>query len=393
VNDSPRAEGGAPRTAFLVFFAVALAAFGWWVVRPLLAPVVLAVLTAVICHPAHRQVERALGRGTVRSALASTFLLTALVGLPAAKLGQLFLEQARAVVNELIGPGETHSRLSTLVVEASNWLSELLRATVGGAVEAGDLRGDLLRRLGSALYERVPELFNQVGRLTLGLVLFYLLLVFFLYRGGDFVGLMVEISPLGDGRSRRILRRLEVTVKGVFLGALATALLQGLVGALGFWLTRFENYLVWAALIAVSGLVPVVGTALVWLPAAVYLALNGQGKAALAMLVVGAVVSSVDNLLRPLIIHGRARVHPILVFLALFGGLRSMGPMGLIYGPLLAACLTEVVRIYREDFGPAAVAPAAAAESPAAGGDPPAADVVAGAAGEGAAVTSPTQSP
>jgi len=343
------------RTAFLVFFALVAGAFAWFVLRPFFAPLVLAVLTAVICAPAHRRVERLLGGGTVRAALASTLLLTALVVAPAVKLGQLFLEQAGDVVNELIGPGQTHSRLSALVVQATSWLSDLLRA-VGGQIEADDVRATLLRRLGSTLYDWVPNLFNQAGRLALGLLLFYLVLFYLFFRGDRVMALAVEISPLGESRSRRILRRLEVTVKGVFLGALATALLQGLVGALGFWLTDFENYLVWAALIAVSGLVPVVGTALVWLPAAVYLGLNGQGGAAVAMLAVGAVVSTVDNLLKPLIIHGRAAVHPILVFLAVFGGFSSLGPMGLIYGPLLAACLTEVVRIYREELGPAAVA-------------------------------------
>lgn len=324
--------------------------------RPLLAPLILAVLIAVIFYPAHRQVERILGRGTVRSALSSTLLLTALIGLPAVKVGQLFLQQAREVLNELIGPGETRSRLSALVVEASSWLSDLLRATVGGSVEVGDLRSELIRRVGSAVYERVPDVFSQAGRLTLGLLVLYLVLFYLLYRGREFVDLMVEISPLGDGRSRRILGRLEVTVKGVFLGALATALLQGLVGALGFWLTGFENYLVWAAMIAASGLVPVVGTGLVWLPAAIYLGLNAQPGAALAMLGVGVVVSTVDNLVRPLVIHGRAAVHPILVFIALFSGLRALGPMGLLYGPLLAACITEVVRIYREEFGEGAAA-------------------------------------
>lgn len=360
--DPRRAE----RTAFLVFLAAVALAVGWFVVRPLLAPLVLAVLTAVVCEPAHRRVERLLGRGSVRAALTSTLLLTVLVGVPAVKLGQLFLDQARTVLNELIGPGETHSRISALVVETAQWATELMRATVGTQMEAGQLLAELQRRLGAALYERVPDLLTQAGRFGLSLLLFYLVLFFLFFRGTRVVAATVEVSPLGEGRTRRIVRRLEMTVQGVFLGAIATALFQGLVGALGFWLTGFENYLVWAALIAASGLVPVVGTALVWLPAAIYLLLNGQPGAAVAMLAVGAVVATVDNLIRPLVIHGRAALHPILIFVAVFGGLRSLGPMGLIYGPLLAACLTEAVRIYREELGAAAdsAAVAAGADTP-----------------------------
>ena len=172
LDDPDRAE----RTAFVVFFAATAAVFGWFVLLPLLAPLVMAVLTAVICRPAHERVERLLGRATIRSALSSTLLLTVLVGVPAFNLGQLFLEQARTVLNELIGPGQTHSRLSALVVQATGWISELLQTTLGSNVEAGDLRASFLRRLGVALYERVPDLFAQAGRWTVGVVLFYLLL-------------------------------------------------------------------------------------------------------------------------------------------------------------------------------------------------------------------------
>jgi predicted PurR-regulated permease PerM len=138
----------------------------------------------------------------------------------------------------------------------------------------------------------------------------------------------------------------------VFVGSLATAVIQGAVGALGFWIAGFQNQLIWGALLAGAGLIPILGTGIIWVPATLYLALAGQTGDALWMLAVGAVVSSVDNLVKPLLIHERAAVHPLLVFIGLFGGLSSFGAMGLLYGPLLVACLTEMVRIYRDDFKP-----------------------------------------
>jgi predicted PurR-regulated permease PerM len=334
------------RRAFLAAITVVVLAFSWFVVRPLLAPLVLAVLTAVIAYPMQAWLERSFGGRRVLASLGTLVLLTVVVGLPAAGLSALFFVQAQDVLSEIIAVENNRSRLVGLAHQVVDWLSQLVQATVGDAVDVARISRDAVQKLAAGLYERIPDLFGH-----LYLVVFVLLL-----RGRELLDLAVELSPMGEDHSRRILERIEATIKGVFLGAIATAVLQGVVGSLGFWLAGFQNQLIWGALLAGAGLIPVLGTGLIWVPATLYLAAAGQTGDALWMLGIGGVVSSLDNLVKPLLIHERAEVHPVLVFIGLFGGLSSFGAMGLLYGPLLVACLTEMVRIYRDDFKPVRLA-------------------------------------
>ena len=340
------------RRAFLAGITAIVLAFAWFVVRPLLAPLVFAVLTAVIAHPVHARIKRRLGGRGVWAALATIVLLTGMVGLPAVGLSSLVVGQAREVLEQILGAGEKRSRLAGLAQQAMDGLSQLAQDTVGDAVDVGRLVRESAQKLATDLSERIPALFNQAGQLAFGVLLLYLVLFVLLLRGRELLDLFVELAPMGEDHSRRILKRLESTIKGVFLGSLATAVIQLAVGALGFWLAGFQSHLIWGALLAAAGLIPIVGTGIIWIPAVLYLALSGQTADALWMLAIGGVVSSVDNLVKPLLIHERAAVHPLLVFIGLFGGFASFGAMGLIYGPLLVACLTEMVRIYRDDFTP-----------------------------------------
>lgn len=363
------------RRTFLAALAVALVAFAWFVLRPLLAPMVLAVLIAVIVFPVYTWLRRRLAGRRLPAAVTTLGLLTAGVGAPAFGLLMLFVRQAQAVLSEVLGEAENRSRLAGLVEQLLEWLTQLAQATIGDAVDFGRIFGDSAQNFATVLYERLPDFFTRVGRFAFGIFLLYLVLFVLLLRGRALVDLFVELSPMGQEHSRRILRRLERTIKGMFLGTLAAALIQGIVGALGFWLVGFQNYLIWGVLLAGAGLIPVFGTGVVWVPAVIYLALAGETGAALWMLLVGAVVGSVDNLVKPLLIHERAEVHPLLVFVGLFGGLFSFGPMGLLYGPLLVACLVEMLRIYRDDFRPregleAANRGRALARRPVADGDP-----------------------
>lgn len=337
------------RLVFRIFAAAVGAAFCWLVLRPLLAPLVLASLAAVIFRPVHHKVERLLGSSNWRSATVSTLLLAAAIGVPAFFLGRTFLAQLRGLLAELLGEQESRSRLAALLKSSFAAFTSGLEAIFGrGVVEGRDLGLQALARIGTSLYERLPEFLGFAGRFALATLVAVLVVFYLFLRGRHLVDWVVDLLPMHADHSRRILERLEGTVQGVFLGALATAAVQGLVGGVGFWLLGFHKAVVWGAMMAAAGLVPLVGTALVWVPATVYLAATGQPGAAVAMLVVGAIVSTVDNLIRPVLIHGRTDISPLLVFLGILGGLRSIGPMGLIYGPLLVACTVETVHIYRE---------------------------------------------
>jgi predicted PurR-regulated permease PerM len=345
------------RRSFVLFFGAAALVFTWVVLRPLLAPIVLGVLAAVVFQPVHRQLEARLGgEGSRRAAVASLLLTNLFVGAPAIGLAILFLVQLRSVLEDFLGQ-QTNTALTSRLIQIVNqyidWASLLVGRYVGSTVDLHDSARQAILNLGSALYERLPDIVGYLGGILIAYLVLNIVLFFVFLEGNFVVDLLVELSPLGGDYTRRILRRLEQMIDGVFLGSLLTAAIQGLVGTLGFFVTGFPSFVVWGVLVAGAALIPLIGTALVWGPAVLYLFLTSQWKAGVTLLSFGVVIGTVDNLIRPLLIRTQVPIHPLVIFVAVLGGIQSAGPMGVIYGPLLAAIVVEAVRIYRSDFGSA----------------------------------------
>jgi predicted PurR-regulated permease PerM len=149
-----------------------------------------------------------------------------------------------------------------------------------------------------------------------------------------------------------MIERIRAVARSVLLGNLLTGLCQGLVGGIGLALVGLPG-LFWGAVMVVASLIPIVGTALVWVPAAGYLLLAGRWKSALFL--VGwsvLLVGSIDNFVRPFLMGGAGGLSPFFVFLAIMGGLQYFGLAGVLYGPLVLAFAAVVLFIYKEEFRP-----------------------------------------
>jgi len=292
----------------------------------------------------------------------------------------LLLHQIQGIVEQLAGEGSVESRLVTLLHQALDSVGQVA-AKFGWDFDAENFAAEWTERASTWLYQGLPSLLGHIGKVGLFLAVLLVALVYLLYRGRDLAGLIVVLSPMEEGHTRQILGRLTLTIQALFIGAFLTAIFQGAFGGLGFWLTGFDNWLVWGSLIAGASFVPFVGTALVWGPAVIYLGYTGHSADAFVLLLVGLAISTIDNVLRTLFIHGHSAVNPVLIFFALIGGIKTFGPMGVVYGPLIAGCFVEAISIYRSDLllNPQrhrTIVPTAAHPRPAAASDDTALDAV-----------------
>jgi predicted PurR-regulated permease PerM len=347
----------------LLALVVASIAFLWLAVRPLLAPLVLAALAAVVFEPLHRRIERRLGARTNRAAMTSLLLLLVFVGGPVAGFAVLLVAQTRRVLGDFLGlaQGQTiTSRLNQLMGQYFDWLGQLGERYLGRAIDLSTLGIDRARDLSAALYASLPDLLAYAGGMVFSYLIFTVALFFLLRDRHAVVHLILEIAPMEPSHALKILVRLRDTVRAVFLGSVLTSVFQGTFGAIGFFLAGFPNFAVWGALTAVASFIPVIGTALVWGPAVLFLLVNGDGLQATLMLAFGLFISTTDNVLRLLFLGTRMAVHPLILFVSVFGGLTAVGPMGVVYGPLLAACAFEALGIYREHLRLTKAKPAAA---------------------------------
>lgn len=132
---------------------------------------------------------------------------------------------------------------------------------------------------------------------------------------------------------------------------IATAIVQGLLIGLGFWIADFSEPLMWGLIAILAAFIPIIGAASCYIGATVVLFAMGRVQAAIIFLVYGFVfVSSVDNIIRPLVMGGRIKVHPVLLFIALLGGVRAFGAIGIVFGPVLLAVFLASLRIYQREF-------------------------------------------
>ena len=179
------------------------------------------------------------------------------------------------------------------------------------------------------------------------LVTFYLLF-FFLRDRQAILRQLKMFSPLSRAETDRLFVRAADTIHAIMFGTVVTALIQGALGGTMFWLLGLPNALFWGVVMVLLAVIPVLGTFVVWLPTAVYLALTGEwGKAAILAGWGGIVIASIDNLLYPILAGGRLRLHTVPMFIAIVGGIMLFGAEGIILGPLVMALTITLLEIWR----------------------------------------------
>lgn len=199
--------------------------------------------------------------------------------------------------------------------------------------------------------------------------------LFVLLRDGDAIRqIVVDMLPMPEADTKEILETLRSTAYAAIVGGLATSAIQGTLGGLAFWVTGVSSPVLWGFVMGVLSLLPVGGSAFVWAPVAAYFLATGSPVQGWFLVAFGLVViGSSDNLLRPWLIRkaGAAGVHPLLLFFGVFSGIGLFGASGIVFGPLLAAFVLSVIRIYRQHFGRTAAArKAARSEGPGGGAAP-----------------------
>jgi len=176
--------------------------------------------------------------------------------------------------------------------------------------------------------------------------------MFFLLRDGPLLMHVVRASsPLPEAYLAEIMKKFQDVSYAAFFCSLLTAAVQGAAAFLLFLALGLPAPLFWGAIVSLVSLVPIVGGFLVWLPWSTYLLLAGQtGRGLLLLALGGLVVSSIDNVLKPVIIRGRTDMHPLLVFLSVLGGLQAFGFLGILMGPLVVALFISFLNFYRIEY-------------------------------------------
>jgi predicted PurR-regulated permease PerM len=336
----------------LGFLAVSLYSC-YWLVKPFLQPIILAMLIGMMTYPAHDWLVAKLNGQKNIAAMVSTLVLALVFLIPALLVLVAILKQgvsySTIVMDWATGDNIHHLLNRPFMLDIKEWLGRILPEN---ALDPEVIKAQALSsaRVVGKNFAGVST--AMLGSLTSFMIDFMLLLfaLFFVLRDHDkLITFIRHALPLSRSQEDTLLKEVKDVSKSALLGSLLTAVTQGIVGGFGLWLAGFPA-LFWGAIMAVASLIPVVGTALIWVPAAIYLFLTGDTGWAIFMLVWGVVVvGSIDNFLRPLFMQG-ATMNTVIVFFSLLGGLQVFGLIGLIYGPIVFSITLVFFKMYENEF-------------------------------------------
>jgi predicted PurR-regulated permease PerM len=331
------------RSRLRAYILVAITLAGLFVcillTTPFLPALTWAVGLAILFAPAHCWVQAKLKKPNLASAI-SVLWIGLIIVLPFIFLGsRLIYEAAKgaATLKEKAASGEWRRIMeghSTLAILAE-WIEQ---ADIPGALN------NITSWLATASASLVRGGILQVVTL---LLTFYLL--FYFLRDRDaIVDWLRDISPLSEDEMNRLMSRIVDTVRATLYGTVAVAALQGTLGGLIFWWLGLPMPLLWGLVMGLLAVIPVFGAFVVWMPTAIFLALDGSWGQALILVAWGAVaIGCIDNLLYPILVGNRLKLHTVAAFFSILGGVILFGAPGLLLGPLTVTVTVFLLELWR----------------------------------------------
>jgi predicted PurR-regulated permease PerM len=341
---------------FLLIFLLLLWELGL-VLRPFFSSILWALILAIMTYPLYVRLLVRIGyRENVAAAIMTAGVLMIAV-LPAV-YGIVLTGQQGVEAYDQISEWLKGGHLNDLGVLFANipGIGVLSQEMVGRLIVAGSGRVETsLLEGGKAisnflLSQGVDFAKNALVLATDFLVMLFTL--FFVFRDGPYAyGTIFRAIPLEEGHKVKISERLHLTIKAVVNGSLLTALAQGVTAGMTYYFLGVPFAVFLGALSGLLSMLPIGGTAIVWVPVALYLLLGGAVAKGIILIAVGAgLVGLMDNLLQPLLVCGRARLPVLPLYLASFGALAYFGFLGLVLGPILLAVALEMLVIYQEEY-------------------------------------------
>lgn len=325
--------------------ALCLGAFGSFVA--LWGPLLLASWVATLVSPLHKRLARH-GAARQRSAAVLTTALVILVLAPLVFIGISLAGGAVELYQALL---KSESGTSALRVLLSNGTTPEAPATGAITLETFQTAEITawIQTHGKDVYRVLGAVASAATRLVLAALIFVLATFAFLVRGGELYRWLLERVPLLRGDAERLGRAFAETGHGLLIGICGAAFIQGVAAGIGYSIIGIPRAFVLGFVTGVAALIPLIGTALVWVPISAGLLLFGHPGQAAAAVAVGLIVSSADNVLRPFLARvGNLKLPAFVVFISMLGGLATFGAGGVFLGPLFVRLAVEGLDILRE---------------------------------------------
>ncbi|EPR31391.1 protein of unknown function UPF0118 [Alkalidesulfovibrio alkalitolerans DSM 16529] len=344
--------------AFFSWFPILLLLFGLWLLYGIFAPfldaIIFAAVLAALFSPLFAwTVERVGGRRNL-SALLILLLAVVCILIPAMLfLGGLVAQgrEALAQINVWLRSND----LELLLKDGSvaRWLAWVQEHVPGLDLSHMDIPSRLLgftQTVGQKILTMSTQILGNAVLFIIHFALMLFFLFYFLKDGKEWLERLKYLLPMRLEQADAVADRLRKVCKAVLVGGLLVATLQGIVGGVGLAMVGLPG-LFWGTMMGFASLIPLVGTGLIWVPACLWLLILGKWQASLFLAAwCGIIVVQIDTFLRPYFMKGSSQVPVLFIFLSVIGGVNAFGPAGILYGPLVLAFATTMIKIYDQQY-------------------------------------------
>jgi predicted PurR-regulated permease PerM len=355
MNEAETSRGTQVRWVALLAATLIALYLCWAMLQPFIEVLLWAVVLVIVFYPVHKRIEARMN-GSGWSAVVSTLLVIVTILVPLTLI-------TYAVVRELTGFAQgLQGNVESLLDPNSPTTGRYLR-WLGQYVDIEQWRSQ------EFIVERLRILSSQIASRTLGFVggllgvvvevFFVIFTMYYLFRDGKSLRAAARgAMPVENRKAGEIFLRTRDVISASVYGVLVIATIQGALGGLIFFALGLPSPLLWGVVMMFFSMIPMAGAFIVWVPAAIYLLITGSYVKAVVLIAFGAlVIGSVDNFLRPKLVGERTRLHELLIFFSVLGGLQVFGVLGLVLGPAVVAITLALLDIVRQ-------AGAGAAEKP-----------------------------
>lgn len=311
--------------------------------QPYLGSLFIALIFAVIFYPVYTFFLKSFNGRETLSALITVLVVLVIILIPLFIIGAILFQETRDIAVSLQNGGGILPFVQTKI----NAFQTYLNGVAPDAHFELDVR-TIAGNMASWIADHFGSLFTGIAIGTLNLFLMIIGLFFFLRDGKKIRATMVRWSPLHDNYDETILNKVTVAVDSVVKGTLLIAIIQGILTGLGFWIFGIASPVLWGFVATLAALIPSVGTAIVWVPGALFLFLvQNDVPMGIGLTIWGAlIVGLIDNFLRPILIERGVKIHPFLILLSVFGGIGTFGPVGFLLGPIILSFVFALIEVY-----------------------------------------------
>jgi predicted PurR-regulated permease PerM len=342
-------------TRFYLFAVIALVLIlgllTYQILKPFLTPIAWAIVFSIIFYPVYAFTLRYIKWKSIAALLTLTIILVVILGpfsyltyLLVSELKDLtgYLEADKIEALESLMQHPSIKAITDKILSVFNLTEDELNQTII----------DNISKLGKEMVGRITKGATNVVTISLDFIFMVFSIFFFLRDGPEFLSKTRDYMPFSEIQKDRLVKQIRDIIISTIYGGVVVSIIQGTIAGLAFFFLGISTPVVWGLATSIASFVPLLGAAAIWVPATGYLFLTGASLKGFILAIIGLFgISLVDNILKPIIIGGRTKMPILVIFFSVLGGIKLLGLIGLIMGPLVIALFISVIEIFRSVEG------------------------------------------